>query len=98
MDTVLKDLISSECYIFIDLNVFSKSANEHAQRLENVLQRFQKAHLQLHHGKCVFAQPRLRYLGFELSESGVSASANKVKAVKEYPTPKNVKEVKHSWA
>jgi len=36
----------------------------------------------------------LRYLGFELSESGVSACADKVKAVKEYPTPNNVKDVR----
>jgi hypothetical protein len=79
VDTVLKDLIGSECYIFIDLIVFSKSADEHAQRLENALQMFEKANLQLHPGKCVFAQPRLRYLGFELSESGVSASLIKWK-------------------
>jgi hypothetical protein len=36
----------------------------------------------------------VKYLGFELSEDGVSASAEKVKAVKEYPTPKNVKNVR----
>jgi hypothetical protein len=63
-------------------------------RLENVFQRFEKANLQLHPGKCVFAQPQVKYLGFDLSENGVSACADKVKAVKEYPTPKNAKDVK----
>jgi hypothetical protein len=77
--TVLKDLIGSECYTFTDdFIVFSKSAEEHALRLENVLQGFEKGNLQLHPGKWVFAQPRVRYLGFEQSESGVSASADKV--------------------
>jgi hypothetical protein len=41
MDTVLKNLVGSECWIFIDdVVVFSRSAKEHARRLESVLQRF----------------------------------------------------------
>ena len=74
--------------------MFSKSAQEHAQRLENVLQRFDKASLQLHLGKCVFAQPQLQYLGFVLSGKGISVSPDKVKAVTDYPTPRNVKDVR----
>jgi hypothetical protein len=95
MDTVLKNLIGSDCYVFIaDLVVFSKTAQEHASRLESVLQRFDKANLQLHPAKCVFAQPKVNYLGYVLSDKGVSASADKVKAVKEYPAPKNAKDVR----
>jgi hypothetical protein len=63
-------------------------------QLENIFQRFEKANLKLHPGKCVFAQPQVKYLGFVLSENGVSASADKVKAVKEYPIPKNAKDVR----
>jgi hypothetical protein len=36
----------------------------------------------------------VQYLGYVLSENGVSASADKVKAVREYPTPKNAKDVR----
>jgi hypothetical protein len=32
---------------------------------------------QLHPGKCVFAQPQVQYVGFVLSERGVSASPDK---------------------
>ena len=43
MDVVLKDLVGPECWVFIDdLIVSSKTAEEHAQRLENVLQRLEK--------------------------------------------------------
>jgi hypothetical protein len=57
MDVVLKNLVGVECWIFIDdLIVFSRSAEEHALRLENVLQRLDEANLQLHPGKCVFAK------------------------------------------
>jgi hypothetical protein len=52
-----------------------------------VLQRFDTANLQLQPGKCVFAQPQAKYLGFVLTEAGVSASPEKVKAVENYPVP-----------
>jgi len=54
-----------------------------------VLQSFEKANLQPHPGKCVFAQPQVNYLGFVLSVKGVSAFADKVKAKENYPTPKS---------
>jgi len=83
MDAVLKDLVGTECWVFIDIIVYSKSAEEHAARLENVLSRFEEANLQMHPGKCVFAQPQVQYLGFVLSEKGFTASPEKVKAVKQ---------------
>jgi hypothetical protein len=95
MDIVLKNLVGTECFVFIDdVIIFSKSAQEHALRLENVLQIFDQANLQLHSGKCVFAQSQVNYLGFVLSEQGVAASPDKIKAVKNYPLPKNVKDVR----
>jgi len=76
------------------LIVFSNTAEEYAQRLEEVLRRLDKANLQLHPGKCEIAQPEVRYLGYVLSEKGVSASPDKVTAVRQYPVPKNVKDVR----
>jgi hypothetical protein len=65
--------------------IFSRSAQEHTQRLEDVLQ--------LHPGRYDFLQPRVQYLDYVLSENGVTASADKVKAEGKYRTPKNVKDV-----
>jgi hypothetical protein len=74
--------------------VYSKSAEEHAASLENVLSKFEEANLQFNAGKCVFAQPQVQYLGFVISEKGVTASPEKVKAVKKYPTTKCVSDVR----
>jgi hypothetical protein len=74
---VLRNLIGVRCYVFIDDTIFSKSAEEHAARLENVLESFDKANLQLHPGKCAIAQPQVNYLGSVLPNNGVSASADK---------------------
>jgi len=57
MDMVLKDLMGIECWVFLNDIMFSATAQEHAQRMENVLRRLDKANLQLHPGKCVIAQP-----------------------------------------
>jgi hypothetical protein len=43
---------------------------------------------------CEFAKLHVQYLEFIVSENGVSVSADKVKAVREYPTPKNAKDVR----
>jgi hypothetical protein len=95
MDVVSRNLVGLECMTFIDdVVVFFTSAEEHALRLEKVLRRFDEANLQLHPGKCVFAQRRVQYLGFVLSEDGISASPDKVKAVRENPVPKNVRDVR----
>jgi hypothetical protein len=56
-----------------------------------VLQRFEKANLLLQPEKCTFVLPQLNYLGYVVSRDGVTASPDKVKAVRQYPVPKNVK-------
>jgi hypothetical protein len=95
VDVVLKNLTGTECWVFInDVIIFSKSAEEHAQRLANVLQRFENANLQLQPEKCVFAQPEVQYLGHVISREGIRASPEKVKAVQDYPVPRTVKEVR----
>jgi hypothetical protein len=57
MDVVLRDLTATECFTFIDdILIFANDIQEHAWRLEHVLQRF--ANFQLQPGKCEFANQR----------------------------------------
>ena len=68
MDVVLRDLTGTEYFTFIDdILIFSNEIQEEARRLEHVLQRFYRANLQLQPGKCVFAQPKVEYLGYVVS-------------------------------
>jgi len=60
MDTVLRNSAGTECCVFLDyVIVYSRSAEEHAARLEHVLARFDEANLQLHPGKCALAQSQV---------------------------------------
>jgi len=95
MDTALKNLVGTECYVFVDdIIIPSSSTEEYAKRLENVLKRVDETNLQLHPEKCAIAQFRVQYLGFVLSGNGISASLEKVKTVKTYPTPQNLTDVR----
>jgi hypothetical protein len=92
---VLKNLTGIECWVFIgDVIVYSKTAREHAQRLANVLDRFEKANLQLEPEKCVFEKGQVKYLGHVISSRGIKASPDKVRAIQDYPIPKTVKDVR----
>jgi hypothetical protein len=83
MDIVLRNLIGTGVFIFInDLIIFSDAADEQAQRLEVVLSRLEQANLQLHPGKCKISQPEVRYLGYVMSEKGVSATPDNIAAVR----------------
>jgi hypothetical protein len=94
MDIVSQDLVGTDCYLYLDVILFSNTAEEHAQKLERVLDRVEKANLQLHPGKCEIAQPRVKYLGYTLSGERVSASSDKVDEVKNYPVPRNAKDTR----
>jgi hypothetical protein len=62
--------------------------------MEHVFQRFEKANLLLQPAKCQFVKPEVQYLGHVISRDGVIASPDKLKAVRDYPTPKNVKDMR----
>jgi hypothetical protein len=95
MDIIPRDLVGNECYVFMDdIIVFGKTIEEHASRLEHVLQRFDRANLQLQPSKCVLAKPQVEYLGYIVSRDGIKASPDKTKAVRNYPVPKTTKEVR----
>jgi hypothetical protein len=92
MDSVLKDLVGTDCFVYLDdLILFSKTAEEHAENLERVLERFDKANLQLHLGKCVIVQPEGKYFGYVLSDKGVSASSDRSQKLSD---PLNAKDVR----
>jgi len=67
MNVVLKDIVGTDCFIYLDdLILFSKRAEEHAEKLKRGLERFERAYLQLHRGKCAIAQTQVKYLVYVL--------------------------------
>lgn len=59
-----------------------------------VLTRLKEYGLKLSPEKCKFFQTSMRYLGHVVSENGVETDPKKVNALKTWPIPKNLKELK----
>ena len=81
-------------YIHWWFDYIFRTAEEHASRRDNKLHLFEEANLQKHPGKSLFAKSQVQYLGYIMSENGISPSPEKVKAVRQYPTPKCVRNVR----
>jgi hypothetical protein len=88
---VLRNLTGEFCFVFINVLVFADTIEEHTHRLDKVLQHFEKANLLLQLEKCTFALPQVNYLGYVVSWDRVTASPVKVKSVRQYSVPKNMK-------
>jgi hypothetical protein len=60
-----------------------------------VFERLKEAHLKLSPKKCHFFKTKVKVLGHIVSDEGVSTDPSKIKAVKDWPVPRNVKEVQN---
>ena len=68
---------------------------EHAAKnLSEVFERLRGAGLKFNPSKCKIFMREVTYLGHVINESSVATDPAKVKLVKEWPTPKNVIEVR----
>ena len=77
-----------------DILIFSNSVEEHWRHLKITLEWLREAKLYGRIHKCEFLKTRVDYLGFEVSEEGIHASPEKVKAVVEWPKPQTVHDVR----
>ncbi len=95
MTRVLHGLNWKICLVYIDdVIIFSKTFEEQLSRLAAVFQRFREAKLKLKPSKCHFAQESVSFLGFVVNRAGILPDPTKLDAVKSFPTPKTIKEVR----
>uniref|UniRef100_A0A8C6NU34 Gypsy retrotransposon integrase-like protein 1 n=1 Tax=Nothobranchius furzeri TaxID=105023 RepID=A0A8C6NU34_NOTFU len=76
-----------------DILVFGKDKAEHDERLQQVLKRCEKAGLTLNE-KCEFSVERVKFLGHNISATGIEADPDKISAIENMPEPRNVEEVR----
>ena len=92
---ILSGLTWKTCLVYLDdIIVFSKSFEEQIENLAEVLNRLKQANLKLNPKKCKLFQKQVTFLGHVVSENGVSTDPEKIKAVSEWPLPKNVKQIR----
>ena len=95
MERVLAGLHWETCLIYIDdIIAFSKTFDEHVDRLTQVLQILRAANLKLASHKCKLFRSRVEFLGHVVSDRGVETDPKKIEAISGWPEPKTVKEVR----
>ncbi|XP_035806354.2 uncharacterized protein K02A2.6-like [Amphiprion ocellaris] len=93
MDNLLQNIPHVAVYLD-DILVTGRTEEEHLRNLDRVLNRMAEAGLRLKRSKCVFQAPSVTYLGHRISAQGLSPLEEKVRAIKEAPSPKNVAELR----
>ena len=93
----LGELHLNWCIIYFDdMTVFSKTPEEHLERLQGVFDKLAKAGLKLKPSKCEFFKSRITYLGHIVSAAHLETDPKKIEAVKNWTLPRTVMDV-HSF-
>ena len=95
MDLVLAGLAWDICLVYLDdIIVMSETFDRHLERLEAVFDRLRRAGLKLHPSKSRLFQVRTKFLGHIVSGEGISPDEEKIRAVRDWPTPSNLTEAR----
>lgn len=79
---------------FDDILVYSKSAEDHIVHLSQVLSQLEKHQLFANLKKCEIGQTTVSYLGHVISSAGVAMDSEKVRAMVDWPEPRNLRELR----
>ena len=94
MNSIFRKLLYKSVLIYLDdVIIFSKTLEEHIKHIEEVLEILEEHRLKLKLSKCFFAQLELEFLGFIINALGVRPDPKKIEAVRNYPEPRNQKEL-----
>ena len=77
-----------------DCIVLSSTADEHIQRLREVLETFRSANLKKNRQSVILFRTRIPFLGHIISKNGLEADSDKIAAVKNFLIPTNPTEVR----
>lgn len=77
-----------------DLLIPSATIDQGFQKLEEILKLIQDAGLTLKLSKCRFFDREIEYLGYEVSADGIRPSQRKIAAVRDFPMPTNIHELR----
>jgi hypothetical protein len=95
MNNVLNKFIDRFVLVFNDdILIYSKNIEDHEEHLKLVLQVIREHQLYAKFSKCEFFQKQVLYLGHVISEDGVAVDPKKIRSIMEWPTPKDVSDIR----
>jgi hypothetical protein len=95
MNSVFADLLRKGVLIFMDdILIYTSTLEQHKELLNKVFTILQDNKFYVKQSKCSFAQKKLQYLGHVISAEGVATDPSKIQAIKQWPVPNTVKQVR----
>lgn len=95
MNKVNKFDLQPRVFVYLnDIIITSETLEEHFVLFETVAHRLRQANLTISIGKSKFCQKSVRYLGYVLSEYGISTDNAKIEPILNYPIPKTIKNIR----
>lgn len=95
MHETFRPFLDSFVIVFLDdILIFSKTQEEHARHVRQVLDVLRKQLLFAKLSKCELFRTEVEFLGHLISRDGVRMMEDKVKAVQEWPVPTTVTQVR----
>lgn len=76
-----------------DILVASITFEEHFETLREIFRLLVANKLELRIDKCTFLQTKIEFVGYLISENGISPTEEGVAAIRKIPVPQNIKEV-----
>lgn len=95
MDIVIPYQLKSHVFVYLDdLLVVSNDFDTHLTDLLEVATHLRKAGLTINISKSHFALKKVKYLGYIVGNGTLQVDDDKVMAIKEFPKPKSIKQVR----
>ena len=98
MNSILRRYIDRFVLVYLDdILIYSKSEEEHREHLRLVFQALREHKLYARPLKCFFNQPTVEFCGHLVGQGVVKVLPDKVEAIKSWPIPKTVHEVRQFY-
>lgn len=83
------------CYGYLDdILVYSRNRQEHECHLRQLFTRLNQYGILLNTSKCELGVEEVKFLGYHVSKDGIRPLEEKVEAIKRYPEPRSIKELR----
>jgi hypothetical protein len=95
MHDIFRPLLDDCVVVYLDdILVYSKTPEDHVEHVRRVLQLLRDHRLCAKRSKCEFGKSRVEFVGHFVSADGIEMDPHKLEAVREWPRPKTVKDVR----